>query len=136
MYLLTKDVSRVSACFVNSLWIVVPFVWMFNSMVLFDIFGDSLGWKKAIWAPLSLLFMLFVVFVGVGLYDRKLLQLLDATGAITTENEQNASNRKAQRRQSEDGDEAFEMSKSAHNVEELSGADDDVLTENALHHHV
>ncbi len=51
---ISADVLHVKQMFLNSMWMVVPFVVVFYSFLLFDILGDEVGWSRAIWMPVTL----------------------------------------------------------------------------------
>jgi hypothetical protein len=47
----------------RALWIVVLLAAVFYSLFLFDIIGDDMGWRGALWAPLTLTFTALVVYL-------------------------------------------------------------------------
>eukprot|EP01034_Spumella_vulgaris_P035570 gene35570-43857_t len=47
----------------HSLWTVKLLAPLFYSLFLFDIIGDEVGWKAAIWAPLTLICIAIAAYV-------------------------------------------------------------------------
>ncbi len=56
------ECSGVAALLRYSMRVMVPFCLLFYSMFVFDIAGDDLGWRKAIWAPASMLLLPICVY--------------------------------------------------------------------------
>jgi ascorbate-specific PTS system EIIC-type component UlaA len=60
---LKHDCSGARAMFFKSVWITAPFVVLFYCFLLFDILGDAVGWRQAVWLPASVGILLVVVWI-------------------------------------------------------------------------
>eukprot|EP01034_Spumella_vulgaris_P030892 gene30892-38179_t len=63
--LIEKDCGGARAMFLKSLWIAAPFALLFYCFLLFDILGDTLGYKRAIWLPISIICVPVLARLGV-----------------------------------------------------------------------
>eukprot|EP01034_Spumella_vulgaris_P023395 gene23395-29611_t len=68
----------------HTLWPIVPLAAVFYSLFLFDIIGDDVGWRRALWAPVAMSCVPVLFYFVV--YLRKQCALSSATDndVITT----------------------------------------------------
>jgi hypothetical protein len=87
---LEADCSGARVMFLQSLWMAAPFTLLFYSFLLFDILGDTLGYKRAVWLPLGLVSAPLLVWLGVrfkqytifGKMDRHSRRSWSGTGGV------------------------------------------------------
>ncbi len=51
LQMLNADCANARQLFFNTVWVLVPFVSVFFSLLVMDTLGDEVGWRRAIWAP-------------------------------------------------------------------------------------
>ncbi len=112
--MLEKDYCRVARSFMTSIWTVIPFSLLFNGMVVFDTFGDALGWRRAIWAPIALLLVLCFVIYGALIHPR-----IYRSGGERSQAQTTSSSSKGEKMHGSIDGEVLEMPTSPHNTDSV-----------------
>ncbi len=60
---LVHDCSKIEDMFKHSIYVILPYVSIFYSTLVFDALGDSVGIKAAMWAPLLIISISIALFV-------------------------------------------------------------------------
>eukprot|EP01034_Spumella_vulgaris_P025003 gene25003-31406_t len=74
---LAHDCSGARAMFLKSLWIAAPFALLFYSFLLFDILGDEVGWKQAVWLPVAIVMFSVILWLTVRLHFKSVYTRLN-----------------------------------------------------------
>jgi hypothetical protein len=80
---ISSDSGQVEVMFKNSIFVVVPYIAIFYSLLLFDVLGDSEGWKKAIWAPILVICVPVLFFFVTSVYKLSTSVLSSNKSAVT-----------------------------------------------------
>lgn len=62
---LDLDCEGAHKAFRHVIWLLLVFTCLFYSLFVFDILGDAEGWRRALWAPLAMVSLPVVIYVGV-----------------------------------------------------------------------
>ena len=63
---LNSQCEHVFEVMYRALWIVVLLAAVFYSLFLFDIIGDNMGWRGALWAPITLTMIALTLYLLYG----------------------------------------------------------------------
>ena len=62
---LDQDCEGAAKAFRHVIWLLLVFTCLFYSLFVFDILGDSVGWRRALWAPLTMICLPLAIYFGV-----------------------------------------------------------------------
>lgn len=62
---LDRDCEGANKAFRHVIWLLLVFTCLFYSLFVFDTLGDAEGWRRALWAPLTMISLPVAIYLGV-----------------------------------------------------------------------